>query len=177
MAGRQLAQAQGQLARDRALLENARRDLARYRELVRQDAASEQQRDTQAALVAQYESALQIDQAQVDHARLQLGYTRITAPISGLLGMRLVDAGKTYEQDGALWLRTTNYGDDKDRVMRKGDGSYTYFVPDVAYHITKWERGYRKAINIQGTDHHGTIARVRAATPQLVGERSPATVA
>jgi uncharacterized membrane protein len=75
---------------------------------------------------------------------------------------RLQDAGKTYEQDGALWLRSTDYGDDKDRVMRKGDGSYTYFVPDVAYHITKWERGFTKVVNIQGTDHHGTIARVRA---------------
>ncbi|MCL5059238.1 MAG: arginine--tRNA ligase [Candidatus Thermoplasmatota archaeon] len=75
---------------------------------------------------------------------------------------RLIDAGKTYEQDGALWLRTTDYGDDKDRVMKKSDGTYTYFVPDVAYHIAKWERGYERAINIQGTDHHGTIARVRA---------------
>ncbi|MDB5898320.1 MAG: argS [Ramlibacter sp.] len=75
---------------------------------------------------------------------------------------RLKDAGKTYEQDGALWLRSTDYGDDKDRVMRKSDGSYTYFVPDVAYHITKWERGFTKVVNIQGTDHHGTIARVRA---------------
>lgn len=75
---------------------------------------------------------------------------------------RLIDAGKTYERDGALWLRTTEYGDDKDRVMRKSDGTYTYFVPDVAYHITKWERGFTKVINIQGTDHHGTIARVRA---------------
>ena len=75
---------------------------------------------------------------------------------------KLMDAGKTFEQDGALWLKTTEYGDDKDRVMRKGDGSYTYFVPDVAYHITKWERGFEKVINIQGTDHHGTIARVRA---------------
>ena len=75
---------------------------------------------------------------------------------------RLIDAGKTYEDGGALWLRTTDYGDDKDRVMRKQDGGYTYFVPDVAYHIGKWERGYAKAINIQGTDHHGTIARVRA---------------
>jgi len=75
---------------------------------------------------------------------------------------RLVDAGKTYEQDGALWLKSTDYGDDKDRVMRKQDGSYTYFVPDVAYHISKWERGFQKVINIQGTDHHGTIARVRA---------------
>jgi arginyl-tRNA synthetase len=75
---------------------------------------------------------------------------------------RLQAAGKTYEHDGALWLKTTDYGDDKDRVMKKSDGSYTYFVPDVAYHIAKWERGYEKAINIQGTDHHGTIARVRA---------------
>ena len=75
---------------------------------------------------------------------------------------KLRQAGQTYEQDGALWLKTTTYGDDKDRVMRKGDGSYTYFVPDVAYHITKWERGFEKVVNIQGTDHHGTIARVRA---------------
>ncbi len=75
---------------------------------------------------------------------------------------RLQDAGKTYEQDGALWLRSTDYGDDKDRVMRKSDGSFTYFVPDVAYHITKWERGFSRVVNIQGTDHHGTIARVRA---------------
>ncbi|MBT2321031.1 arginine--tRNA ligase [Variovorax paradoxus] len=75
---------------------------------------------------------------------------------------RLVEAGKTYEQDGALWLKSTEYGDDKDRVMRKSDGSYTYFVPDVAYHIAKWERGFGEVVNIQGTDHHGTIARVRA---------------
>ncbi len=77
-------------------------------------------------------------------------------------------AGKTYEQDSALWLRSTEYGDDKDRVMRKTDGTYTYFVPDVAYHITKWQRGYKKAINVQGSDHHGTIARVRAGL-QAVG--------
>ncbi|OWW21869.1 arginine--tRNA ligase [Noviherbaspirillum denitrificans] len=80
----------------------------------------------------------------------------------------LVQAGKTYEQDGALWLRTTEYGDDKDRVMKKSDGTYTYFVPDVAYHITKWQRGYGKVINVQGSDHHGTIARVRAGL-QAVG--------
>jgi len=86
---------------------------------------------------------------------------------------RLIDAGKTYEDGGALWLRTTDYGDDKDRVMRKQDGGYTYFVPDVAYHIGKWERGYAKAINIQGTDHHGTIARVRAGL-QAVGVGIPA---
>ena len=75
---------------------------------------------------------------------------------------RLKDAGKTYEADGALWLKSTDYGDDKDRVMKKSDGSYTYFVPDVAYHLAKWERGYTRAVNIQGMDHHGTIARVRA---------------
>ena len=80
---------------------------------------------------------------------------------------RLVAAGKTYEADGALWLRTTDYGDDKDRVMRKSDGSYTYFVPDVAYHLAKFERGFSQAINMQGTDHHGTIARVRAGLQAL----------
>ncbi len=79
----------------------------------------------------------------------------------------LVASGKTYEQDGALWLRTTDYGDDKDRVVRKSDGSYTYFVPDVAYHVTKWQRGFRKVINVQGTDHHGTTARVRAGLQAL----------
>ena len=75
---------------------------------------------------------------------------------------KLIASGHTYEEGGALWLRTTDFGDDKDRVMRKQDGTYTYFLPDVAYHIAKWERGFHKAINIQGTDHHGTIARVRA---------------
>jgi arginyl-tRNA synthetase len=80
----------------------------------------------------------------------------------------LVNAGVTYEQDGALWLKTTDYGDDKDRVMRKSDGTYTYFVPDVAYHIEKFKRGFTQAINVQGSDHHGTIARVRAGL-QAVG--------
>jgi arginyl-tRNA synthetase len=79
----------------------------------------------------------------------------------------LIESGKTYEHEGALWLRTTEYGDDKDRVMRKSDGSYTYFVPDVAYHITKWQRGFTKAVNIQGTDHHSTITRVRAGLQAL----------
>ncbi|MDY0064883.1 MAG: arginine--tRNA ligase [Steroidobacteraceae bacterium] len=79
----------------------------------------------------------------------------------------LIASGKTYERDGALWLKTTEYGDDKDRVMRKSDGSYTYFVPDVAYHVTKWQRGFRRAINVQGSDHHGTIARVRAGLQAL----------
>jgi arginyl-tRNA synthetase len=79
----------------------------------------------------------------------------------------LVASGKTYEKDGALWLRTTDYGDDKDRVVRKSDGSYTYFVPDVAYHVTKWRRGFGKVINVQGTDHHSTVTRVRAGLQAL----------
>jgi arginyl-tRNA synthetase len=79
----------------------------------------------------------------------------------------LVASGKAYEGDGALWLRTTEYGDDKDRVMRKSDGTYTYFVPDVAYHVTKWQRGFRKVINVQGTDHHSTVTRVRAGLQAL----------
>ena len=74
----------------------------------------------------------------------------------------MIASGHTYEADGALWLRSTSFKDDKDRVMRKSDATFTYFVPDVAYHLSKWERGYQKVINIQGTDHHGTIARVRA---------------
>ncbi len=77
----------------------------------------------------------------------------------------LVASGKTYESEGALWLATTSFadlGDDKDRVMRKSDGTFTYFVPDIAYHLAKWERGFHKVINVQGSDHHGTVARVRA---------------
>ena len=80
---------------------------------------------------------------------------------------RLVQSGRTYEQEGALWLRTTDFGDDKDRVMRKSDGGYTYFVPDVAYHVTKWERGFPKVINVQGSDHHSTVTRVRAGLQAL----------
>jgi arginyl-tRNA synthetase len=74
---------------------------------------------------------------------------------------------KVYEREGALWLRTTDYGDDKDRVVRKSDLGYTYFVPDVAYHVTKWQRGFRKVINVQGTDHHSTVTRVRAGLQAL----------
>jgi len=80
---------------------------------------------------------------------------------------RLVERGHTYEQDGALWLRSTAFGDDKDRVMRKGDGSYTYFVPDVAYHLNKWQRGFEKVIDEQGADHHSTVTRVRAGLQAL----------
>ena len=79
----------------------------------------------------------------------------------------LVAAGHTYAHDGALWLRTTSFGDDKDRVMRKKDGSYTYFLPDVAYHVTKWRRGFTRAIDVQGADHHSTVTRVRAGLQAL----------
>ncbi len=80
---------------------------------------------------------------------------------------QLVASGRTYEHEGALWLRTTEFGDDKDRVMRKSDGTYTYFVPDVAYHVTKWKRGFHRAIDVQGADHHSTVTRVRAGLQSL----------
>ena len=80
---------------------------------------------------------------------------------------KLIDNGYTYEDGGALWLRTTDFGDDKDRVMRKTDGGYTYFVPDVAYHLDKWQRGFERVVNEQGADHHSTITRVRAGLQAL----------
>ena len=79
----------------------------------------------------------------------------------------LIAAGSTYEQEGALWLKTTDYGDDKDRVMRKSDGSYTYFVPDIAYHVTKWRRGFTRAVTELGADHAGSLSRVRAGLQAL----------
>jgi arginyl-tRNA synthetase len=80
---------------------------------------------------------------------------------------RLRETGLAYEHEGALWLRTTDFGDDKDRVMVRRNGQPTYFLPDVAYHLTKWERGFHRAINVQGADHHGTTARVRAGLQAL----------
>ena len=80
---------------------------------------------------------------------------------------QIISNGHTYEQEGALWLRTTDFGDDKDRVMRKTDGGYTYFVPDVAYHLDKWQRGFVRVVNEQGADHHSTITRVRAGLQAL----------
>jgi len=79
----------------------------------------------------------------------------------------LAASGQAYEHDGALWLRTTEFGDDKDRVMRKSDGTFTYFVPDVAYHVSKWERSFKRAVNVQGSDHHSTVTRVRAGLQAL----------
>ncbi len=80
---------------------------------------------------------------------------------------QLVSSGHTYEEGGALWLRSTDFGDDKDRVMRKSDGTFTYFLPDVAYHLSKWQRGYERAITELGADHHGSLARVRAGLQAL----------
>ncbi|MGH8162469.1 MAG: arginine--tRNA ligase, partial [Gammaproteobacteria bacterium] len=80
---------------------------------------------------------------------------------------RLIAGDHTREKDGALWLKTTGFGDEKDRVMRKSDGTYTYFLPDVAYHLDKWERGFKSAINVQGADHHSTVVRVRAGLQAL----------
>lgn len=85
---------------------------------------------------------------------------------------RLIEKGHTYEHENALWLRTTDFGDDKDRVMRKTDGGYTYFLPDVAYHFNKWQRGFERVINEQGADHHSTVTRVRAGL-QALGENIP----
>ncbi|NCT72154.1 MAG: arginine--tRNA ligase [Xanthomonadaceae bacterium] len=85
---------------------------------------------------------------------------------------KLVASGHTYEEGGALWLKSTDFGDDKDRVMRKSDGTYTYFVPDVAYHLSKWQRGYERAITELGADHHGSLARVKAGL-QALGEGIP----
>ena len=89
----------------------------------------------------------------------------------GKIVEELQSIGKTYESEGALWLKTTDDGDDKDRVMRKSDGSFTYFVPDVAYHASKWNRGFAKVINVQGSDHHGTIARVRSGLQGVAQKR------
>ena len=89
----------------------------------------------------------------------------------GQIVQDLQGIGKTYESEGALWLKTTDDGDDKDRVMRKTDGSFTYFVPDVAYHASKWQRGFEKVINVQGSDHHGTIARVRSGLQGVAQKR------
>jgi arginyl-tRNA synthetase len=100
-----------------------------------------------------------------DHYYLESSlYTdgRVDQAVAGL-----IKAGVTFEDGGALWFASSRFGDDKDRVMRKSDGSYTYFVPDVAYHVTKWQRGFERAVNIQGSDHHGTIARVRAGLQAL----------
>ena len=104
------------------------------------------------------------DDLEADYFCSQLG--GVDSVVSDLQSIN-----KSYESEGALWLRTTEDGDDKDRVMRKSDGGYTYFVPDVAYHASKWSRGFTHVINIQGSDHHGTIARVRSGIQGVAQKR------
>ena len=153
----QLAQAQGQLARDRALLENAKVDLERYRMLVKQDAASAQQLDTQAALVRQYEGALKTDQAQVDHARLQLGYTRITAPFAGLLGMRLVDAGNLIRAGDATGIVT---------ITQMRPIGVTFSVPekDLAPILERYRDGRTMTVQALDRDLSAVLATGRLTT-------------
>ena len=133
-------------------------DLAVVRQFAVQELRKEQDKDLQAFGVKfdvyYLESSLYTDKKVDETVRM------------------LQAAGHAYEKEGALWLRTTDYGDDKDRVMRKSDGSFTYFVPDVAYHVTKWKRGFTRAINVQGADHHSTVTRVRAGL-QAVGMDIP----
>jgi arginyl-tRNA synthetase len=132
---------------------NALDDLDRVRRFAVDALRAEQDRDLQAF-------GVRFDEYYLESSLYADG--RVERTVAALAA-----AGKTYEKDGALWLATTGYGDDKDRVMRKSDGSYTYFVPDVAYHVTKWERGFAKVVNVQGSDHHGTVARVRAGLQAL----------
>jgi len=118
-----------------------------------------------AALRAEQDRDLEAFGVRFDHFYLESSlYTdgRVERTVAALLA-----SGRTYEHEGALWLRTSDFGDDKDRVMRKSDGGYTYFVPDVAYHVTKWERGFARVINVQGSDHHSTVLRVRAGLQAL----------
>ncbi len=153
----QLAQAQGQLARDRALLENAKVDLERYRMLVKQDAASAQQLDTQAALVRQYEGALKTDQAQVDHARLQLGYTRITAPFAGRLGMRLVDAGNLVRAGDATGIVTITQ-------IRPIGVSFSVPEKDLPPVLERYRDGQAMAVQALDRDLSAVLATGRLTT-------------
>ncbi len=153
----QLAQAQGQFARDRALLENAKVDLERYRTLVRQDAASAQQLDTQAALVHQYEGALKSDQAQVDNARLQLGYTRITAPFAGRLGLRLVDPGNLVRAGDATGLVTIT------QVQPIG-ATFSIAEKDLAPILERYRAGREMKVQALDRDQREVLASGRLTT-------------
>jgi arginyl-tRNA synthetase len=118
-----------------------------------------------ASLRREQDQDLQAFDVRFDHYFLESSlYSdgKVDAAVSAIIAN-----GHTYEQEGALWLRTTDFGDDKDRVMRKTDGGYTYFVPDVAYHLDKWQRGFVRVVNEQGADHHSTITRVRAGLQAL----------
>lgn len=132
---------------------SALKDPARIREFAVAELRNEQDLDLQAF-------GVRFDKYYLESSLYTEGKVELTA-------RALEAAGMTYEHDGAIWLRTSRFGDDKDRVMRKRDGTYTYFLPDVAYHVTKWERGYHRAIDVQGADHHSTTTRVRAGLQAL----------
>jgi arginyl-tRNA synthetase len=128
-------------------------DIDRVREFAVASLRREQDRDLQAF-------GVRFDTYYLESSLYTDG--RVDETVSALEG-----AGFAYAHEGALWLRTTNFGDDKDRVMRKRDGTFTYFVPDIAYHVTKWRRGFERAINVQGSDHHSTLVRVQAGLQAL----------
>ncbi len=136
----------------------------RYAEDYPQDAKGENLEAVQKFAVAALRHEQDLDLKAFD-VQFDVHYLESSLYTDGLVDKtvaHLVKLGHTYEKDGALWLKSTDYGDDKDRVMRKSDGSYTYFVPDVAYHVTKWQRGFIRAITELGADHHGSLARMHA---------------
>ena len=136
----------------------------RYAEDYPQDAKGENLEAVQKFAVAALRHEQDLDLKAFD-VQFDVHYLESSLYTDGLVDKtvaHLVKLGHTYEKDGALWLKSTDYGDDKDRVMRKSDGSYTYFVPDVAYHVTKWQRGFTRAITELGADHHGSLARMHA---------------
>jgi arginyl-tRNA synthetase len=126
--------------------------------------------DEAVARCAQFAKARMLDEIKRDLADFRVGFD-VWSSESDLYASALIDKtleslrakGDLYEQDGALWIKTSSFGDDKDRVIKKSDGQYTYFAPDIAYHIEKWKRGFTKAINIWGADHHGYVQRMKAA--------------
>lgn len=131
-------------------------DLDAVRQFAVQELRKEQDRDLQAF-------GVKFDTYYLESSLYTDG--KVEATVEGLIAK-----GHTFENEGALFLRTTDFGDDKDRVMRKSaakGGDYTYFVPDVAYHVTKWQRGFRRAVDVQGADHHSTVTRVRAGLQAL----------
>lgn len=133
------------------------------------DAEGEQLDDIRKFAVAELRKEQDLD-LQAFGVRFDTYFLESSLYVDGMVDETVAllrSAGHTFEKDGALWLRTTDYGDDKDRVMRKSDGSFTYFVPDVAYHVSKWRRGFRQCINVQGADHHSTVVRVRAGLQAL----------
>ena len=135
------------------------------------------------AFFRQYGLERELDKIKRDLARFRVRFDHWFSETSiyrdGLIEpvlAKLRERGHIYEQDGAVWLRTTPFGDDKDRVLIKNDGSYTYLLPDIAYHLTKYERGFDRLINIWGADHHGYVPRMKAAMEALGEDPGKLTV-